>query len=106
MPRKFDHDKARKLREEGLTLQAIADRLGVSAVSVWEACAGIKPPILASSYHRRWDRAAGLSSYIQGATFREVAAAHSVSQTTARKGVRAYASLLGVDVDSIDRKGS
>lgn len=36
-PRKFDHDEARRLRAEGMTLIAIAERLGVSDTSVLHA---------------------------------------------------------------------
>ena len=33
-PRRFDYDEAKRLREQGLTLAAIAERLGVSARAV------------------------------------------------------------------------
>jgi hypothetical protein len=44
-PRCFDHDEARRLRSAGLSFAAVARRLGVSTVAVFNALKrGPKPP--------------------------------------------------------------
>jgi hypothetical protein len=40
--RKFDWDEARRLRAEGWSYQAIAERLGVSASAVWQVLTGAR----------------------------------------------------------------
>jgi hypothetical protein len=49
------HEEARKMRSEGSSLQAIADKFGVTNARAWQVCKGIVCPVdhRAMEYQRR-----------------------------------------------------